>query len=290
MNIGLSKFIPEFFLTAWAILTAVFFVTAKGKKSVSVRVFIVYSVIAVVLAALAGLEVLAPFFFERTVISYLLSCFVFLMFGMLHTYLIRKFIGLAEGKSFFSELAFTLIVGFLGAAVYSRVFYYLKPVELIYLLIFTSTVMAMLIPFFFYQSFIFFLKIPAPTYKKWYYTNEGDHAIDDAIYADTNVILLKFSFFRTYEDTTMIVLQAKVPLRIEFKKAFAHVISEHNGNPKNYGQQIQLINEYETPDGWEFFVEEKGLFWSNGYIDPDLTVRENELKENELVMCNRAGT
>jgi hypothetical protein len=272
---SIDRFFPAILGVLVAVFASFFFFLKEGNQKISVKFFILYTLGAILVFAISLFE---PWLaFDEPMSIYVYNQVAFIIIGIIHTVLLRRLMGIDETESFVAEL---------GAAIVTAGLVYLSHgVNARYALVFASVLLAMLVPFLFYRSFIYLVWIPAPVYKKWYYNVDDEVEINEEMFADKNITVLKYSIQRTVANPKDILdLRLKSSLRIELGKMIKLGIDENND--KNVGKEIEYSDEFSQPYGWNFYIQPK---WYQGarYLDPDLTIAENGLKEGEVIVIER---
>lgn len=68
---------------------------------------------------------------------------------------------------------------------------------------------------------------------------------------------------------------------------FFYFFLESNEN-KSPDSEIDYINKYNQSYGWLFYVKSRwNIIFGKKYLDPELTVAENNIKENSVIVCER---
>ena len=154
-------------------------------------------------------------------------------------------------------------------------------------MIFPSSLLFFLFPLLAISTFDFAMQIPKPIYKKWIYPS-------NMILPDPDTIDFSNSYIVTYElrknpnDPGNTFMKFKAPQdRLTFGDLFYLYMSEYN--EKYRESQIKYMNENHQPYEWLFFIKPQKLWHSKIYIDPSLTVRENKIKENIIIVSNRVS-
>lgn len=280
-----QNFIPGVFLLLAVTFGSIFFMLNQGGKTVSVRFFIIYSLITAAIFALIAVETFWSY--DEPVGYYTANLFVFTGLGVLHAFLVRKYIGIEESESFLPELIFTAYVTLLGALIYTFLFSFMNHGRSApYTLVFATSIISMIIPFFIYRTFIFFISIPVPEYKKWYYPVGEELNIDEELFEDKNVLILELEIALKASDPVAKEKRNRIKAhhRLEWGKYFAIYVYDYNDI--HAGQNIEVTDEFSQPYGWNFYVKPK-WYQSPRYLNPDLTVAENNLSENDIVVAER---
>ena len=278
----LDFLVPGILVTAIGFLGTAFFFIKNEDKEVSFKVFAIYSVLTVLVFGLMGLTGLmsigsAPGFFMGIQS-------VVLVFGIIHAATLYRLNSWSEQEAFLHEFLFTLYIAFLGAFAFFMVFaHFNKPM---YALLFSSGFLLFLVPFLVSKCFDFMLMIPDAVYPKWYFpAGEIDLDLPDDVMEESSIIVVEFQMARNdAPDADIIKSRSKLPLKLEFSRFFPIFLDQYND--RNPGTQIQFLDETKQPYGWNFYVKPK-WYQSPRYINPDLTIRESGVKENDIIIAER---
>jgi hypothetical protein len=274
--------VPSIYFTIVGFLGMAFFFIKNEDKEVSFKVFAIYSVLTVVIFALIGLTGLmnignAPGFF----MGLQLGIFVF---GLIHAATLYRLNSWTAQESFLHEFIFTLYIAMLGALVFLVVFAHFNKQG--YALLFTSSFVFFLVPFLVAKCFDYMLMIPEEVYPKWYFpAGEVDLDLPDEVMEENSIIVVEFQMTRNDgPDQDIVKSRSKLPLKIEFTRFFPIFLDQYND--RNPGTQIQFLDEAKQPHGWNFYIKPK-WYQSPKFINPDLTIRENGVKENDIIIAQR---
>ncbi len=209
--------------------------------------------------------------------------FVFLLLGIAHLYVLNKFFpDLTESdSSFFSELLFTIVILLIGFIAYMNVVNRFRPS---FSFMFLGAGLFFLIPFLFNKLYQFAFSIPVPVYKKWGYP------LDDSIKDPTNNELINpavisFEFQKTFDDKEITNFRIKAPENMEFGKLFYFFINDYN--ERHPESTIEYLNDTtQEPYEWIFYFKPNWL-GSSTHIDYSGTVFNNNIKENDVIVCQR---
>jgi hypothetical protein len=148
---------------------------------------------------------------------------------------------------------------------------------------FATAYLTFFIPYLVDLAFQKFAAIPPEIYKVWYHPS--DYEEPDFERMDlSKMFLLDIEFSKYPNDPTISNFKAKAPLEMNFSDWFVSFIA--NYNMKFDESQIQYTNAEGEPHGWIFYT--KGNFFTGKkYIDPDVTIKGNKLRENEAVVAKR---
>ena len=139
------------------------------------------------------------------------------------------------------------------------------------------------LPFFILLSFNRFREIPPRAYKKWYYP-AGSPMPDLDLLDLTKILVVQFEFPKQASDPQPTNFKAKAPVEMRFGELFFIFLNDYQ--EQHPDSPIQYLDDQNQPFGWIFY--RKSAWWQSGkYFDPDLTFRENQVADNEIIICER---
>ena len=86
-------------------------------------------------------------------------------------------------------------------------------------------------------------------------------------------------------EENLIKSRSKLPVKIELGKFFPVFLDQYND--RNPGNMIQFLDETKQPFGWNFYIKPKKWWQFPVYLNPEITVRENGVKENDIIVAER---
>jgi hypothetical protein len=288
MNTPLGSFnertlVPGIIITLVAFLAGIFFFLNNGGKKISVKVFLIYTLATVLLFALMGLTAFSSI---ENPLNYFIGIQVgMLILGILHVVAFSYLTGSDEDSNFWHEFVFTIYVTLLGGFIYFILRTRLSE-PTAYELLFLTSLLVFVVPFLFYKTFTYLISIPAKEYEKWYFPIDKnfDEDVEDD-YSDTKTIITIVNVIgQTSKDQKLIHGEALTPLRYEFGNWLAAYFLARN--ERKPGEQIEYLDEYGQPQGWNFYVKPK-WYQSPRYLNSKLTIAENEIAEKDVIICER---
>ncbi|MES2590332.1 MAG: TssN family type VI secretion system protein [Bacteroidota bacterium] len=279
--INKSQFIPVIFFTITVALASVFYALKTHNKAISFKVFMIYSVITIIVYGCAGfvgfLEV------DSSLKVFIISQFLFFVFGIVHYIFLNKFIAAGNNSTFFQEVIFTLYIAVLGILVY-QIVYSFSPLAN-YSLLFTAAQIIFVLPFLIIKSAELAILIPEKIYTKWYFpAGDLDFDIPEEQLEDKNIILIEIQIQRSLDSPDIVPIRGRAPLKMEFGLYFALAITEYNDS--NAGKQIRIEDDTDSVYGWNFYFKPK-FFSSDELVDPLVSIRENGIRENNVIIAER---
>ncbi|MFN7846378.1 MAG: TssN family type VI secretion system protein [Bacteroidota bacterium] len=146
----------------------------------------------------------------------------------------------------------------------------------------SSSVLASLIPTASALTFESIAAIPPKDFKKWIYPEKP--IIMDENTDLSNFVLITFVFAKKHGDKEKSNLQSKGPYGIKLGDLFYFFVQEWNY--RNPEKQIQYLDENNRPFGW-YFTAGKSFWSGKKYLDPELTIKDNNIKINLIIDTER---
>ena len=151
--------------------------------------------------------------------------------------------------------------------------------DLDYLTYLMATLLFFSIPTLTYVLFETAVSIPAKLHKRWFYPLNSAYPSPQASEM-RNVIILNLVFQKKTNDKNIINFKVKAPRALDFGRLFYYFINDYND--KNPNDKIKHLDEKEQPYGWYFHTKPK-WFGSAEYIDPELAIDTNNIKDGETI-------
>ena len=241
---------------------------------------IYYGIIAFLLISLSG--VLGHFVPETPVAMYISLCVTYVLLGTLHLFLIDVFKLFGNDKSFASRVLYTTVLVLFSMIGYFLMFYFLSH-KSGFTVYFALSLGYLLVPMAVMRCFDLALAVPAKDYKQWLYPSKPIIADMERIDV-SNFAIITYIFPKKYGDTNKANLQSKGPYDYKMGDLFYGFINEWNyRNPQD---KIQYLDEDGQTFGWLFYVQDK-WYENRRYLNPDVTIRENNIKVNQIIQTLR---
>jgi len=249
------------------------------------KVAILYILFILITFALAALLSSSYVLNDTPLNSFIGIQVVFFCIGIIHLYVIEKFFpDLTKDKSgFFHEFLFTVIILCIGLIAFSNVVNQFRPN---FSFLFLGACLCFIIPFIFNKLYKFAYNIPVSVYKKWVFPL--DNSIKEPTKHElTNPAVISFEFQKTENDKEITNFRIKAPENMDFGKLFYFFINDYN--ERHPESTIEYLNPANMqPQEWIFFFKPNWLGNLN-HIDYDKTVIGNDIKENDVIVCQRVN-
>ena len=220
---------------------------------------------------------------EETMLLFTIMQFTFLVFGVLHVIAMYGSFEWTSIKSFFPEFVFTLLTASAGAASFILVLNFVTKYPFSFQMYWA--LLSFIIPFLVVKTYHFAIAIPAAKVKKWFYPL-FDKPEDPRPGELANPVVMAFELPKTLNDERMTSFRAKAPRNMPMGELFYHFINDYN--EKNKNTPIEFTDLRGNPQGWVFYFKPGWLGFMK-YINPQLTVAENNIRENSIIICMPAA-
>ena len=209
---------------------------------------------------------------------------LFIGLGILHIFLAYKFLPWFLEELHIEQLFFSLIISLMAIGFQFMFFYRIFDGEnFVYPII--PSFIAFMAPSIIMKSYVYLMNIPEPQkkYLSWIYPKNDD--IEEPDGTDlSGTIILNIYILKSTEDSEPSNYTVKAPVNMNFGVYIYFLIKNFNEN--NQEDPIRFYNEKGDFYSWYFSVKPK-WFQSKRFIDPSLTIKENNLKDNITITCDR---
>lgn len=128
------------------------------------------------------------------------------------------------------------------------------------------------------------LKVPSKEYKLWYYP--VDQNIEDPSDEELeNPVVISFIFRKNENSNELTTFRAKAPVGMRVGRLFYFFINDYNDRHPE-GTISYKKNNHE-PCGWIFKKVTNRMLGLKEVIDPEGSIYSNEIRENDLLYCQR---
>jgi hypothetical protein len=215
---------------------------------------------------------------------FILFQFYFLLLGIAHTFYMPVHLKWTrEGNSIWAEMIFTIIAGIIGSIGFILVYRFFSNEGMEYSM--ATSICTFIIPWFFYQTFQKAVAIPPKIMKQWFYPlhEEIEEPDENKL---KNLLVISFEFQKHHADAYVTNFRAKAPTDMAFGELFYYFINDYNERHPN--DRIQFSGNAGTPHGWIFYKKPKWHTLITQYINADKTIFNNNIKENDIIICSRS--
>jgi len=265
------------------------FFVAKRNKLLSNRKLIFYVLLMSVLLCAPALLGFIPYIFMPYL--YILLQALYLLAGYYGVIFVRKHLPEMKKKNssddgerknpFLVIFLFQFVIMFIAAALFSTVFNLCS--ELKYGIWASTCLLSFIFPPLFWETYNKYMIIPPEIFKTWNYSKSTQTFPAPTDY--DRLLVMEIELYKTLADVAPMKIKAKAPDNIPFGVWFKMFLTDYN-----YKFPRERI-EYEDPKdsySWIFYVK-RSFFLPRKYIDHELTVVENRIKEKHTILAKRVS-
>jgi hypothetical protein len=218
-----------------------------------------------------------------------LSWFIFfqalyLAAGILHLYTMRRWLKWTGPGAFWPETLHLLVIMLLGAV--GMIMTYRIVDRAGAEIAMSTSALFFILPYFIYQTYQRAVAIPPKIFKEWRYpAHSKEPDLDDRQLK--NLLVISFEFQKQVTDRYFTNFRAKAPVDMEFGQLFYYFINDYND--RHGGSTIRYANQQGDLHGWIFYRKPKWYHLSTRYIDTEKTIFINNIRENDVIICNRVS-
>jgi hypothetical protein len=250
-----------------------------GKKPV------IYGTFSSVIASLAAY--VATLFTQHLFTVYWFLAGIFFLFGVIHTAIVHKkyFYSTSEDRTkvIIGEIFFGLSIIFFTIVVFSSLQYFLKDDKAFLYYPMLMSMLAFFIPFLIGQTFDAAYKIPSATFKTWAYPLHEPLDLPDEDPRE-KILVIGFEIAKKIADKKKTYFRAKAPEGMRLGDLYYYFINDYNELQSE--TTIEFTDKDYSPCEWWFRRKPK-WYQKQRILDPDITVRENRIRENTVIICER---
>ena len=268
---------PIIFVIATAIMSII---NKKNKLLSNARLIVIVLLTAITLGIPGLLGFLDIQFMPW---GYLFCQFIYLILGIVYVWLAGKYYEneLINKKAMF--LFCSLISCLLGFYLFKLGFDWLNNLK--YGLWAASSMFIFLLPMFFWWAYVAFLSIPVEIYKVWQYATIAEDISMEHLDFD-KLLVLEIDLYKNTKDSEPLKVKAKAPANMNFGLWVQKFIDDYNLKFPN--SQIQYkIDEIENYQ-WIFYIK-SSFFKQRQFIDPDLSIEDNNIIEANTIYAKRVS-
>jgi Type VI secretion system, TssN len=201
--------------------------------------------------------------------------------GIVHLVLFQGKFKKFDAKKSYTGLFISIITALYLSAFVCVICGYFNEIKYVYY--FSGALLFFLIPTLSYMLFETAVSVPAKLHKRWFYPLNEKYPSPQANEM-RNIIIINLVFQKKINDEQIINFKVKAPKAFDFGRLFYYFINDYN--TKNPSEQINYLDEKNQPFGWYFYTKPK-WFGSAKYIDPDIGIDTNSIKDEATIICQR---
>lgn len=250
----------------------------KGLKPV------LYGVLAAVV--FGGLAFLSTLLSADEFTVFWIAAIVFLGFGIFHILVFHKKYFYPEphtsGGVVIGELLFSFALLFFCVVVFSALIYFVADNKSYPFYPMLTCMLAFFVPVSLFYTFQAAYNIPNPVFASWIYPMHQIDLPDEK--PNEKLVVIAFEIAKKESSELKTNFRAKGPENMRLGDLYYHFINDYN--ELHSETTIDFADKHHESYEWWFRLKPK-WYQSNKILDPDLTVKENKIKENSVIICER---
>ena len=244
---------------------------------------LLYNIISSIIASSAAFG--ATYFTTSLFYTYWVLSAVFLLLGIVFVVIIHKKFFKARkdnrNKQLFAEIIYGLSIILMCAAIFSSLQYFLKDNNFMWFPTLLCTLF-FFIPLLLLHTFDAAIDIPAPIYGSWAYPINNPIELPDEKEGE-HLYVIGFEIPKKFTDAKRTYFRAKAPEDMLLGDLFYHFMNDYNDLHSE--TPIEYITSGSVQE-WIFRTKPKWFNFSK-ILNPEFTVKQNRIKENTIIICER---
>lgn len=238
---------------------------------------------------ISGLAYLSTFITDHLFKIFWVLAFIYLFFGIIHVAFFHKryFASNKNNRNrvIIGEIMFAMSLIFFTIVVFSSLQYFLRDKDFMFFPMLISTLW-FFVPVVFLYTFEAAYKIPLPQYPTWFYPVNDPIELPDEK-ANEKLLVIAFEIAKSANNETRTNFRAKGPDTMALGDLYYHFLNDYNEVQSE--TPIEYADKISSPYEWWFRLKTK-WYQSSKVLDPSLSIKENNIKENNIIICERIIT
>lgn len=180
-----------------------------------------------------------------------------------------------------AQVIYSTAILLLAAALFTAAIHFFGDKNFLYYPELCSS-LAFLIPLLCWYTYCAERAIPLPEYRLWGYPPTPIAVPEDNY--NEKLLVIGFLLNKKTKDKNKTFFRAKTPESIRLGELFYHFINDYNELQNE--TPIEYLDENEEPITWWFRLKGK-WFQPDRILDHSMSVRENKIKENAIIICEQ---
>ncbi len=241
-----------------------------------------------ILAALVfgGLSFLSTMVPANEYIIFWIAALVFLAFGIFHILVFHKKYFYPEphsgGGVVIGEILFSFALLFFCVVIFSALMYFVANNKSYPFYPMLTCMLAFFVPVSLFYTFQAAYNIPNPVFASWMYPVQQIDLPDEK--PNEKLVVIAFEIAKKESSELKTNFRAKGPENMKLGDLYYHFINDYN--ELHSETTIDFADKRNESYEWWFRLKPK-WYQSNKILDPELTVKENKIKENSVIICER---
>ena len=220
---------------------------------------------------------------ENPFIIYWILLGLFFIFGIIHFWYTHKRYfkpKKSNSKVLTGEFLFCVSVIFFTVVSFSSLLYFFKDKQFMFFPVLMSALM-FFVPILFVNMFNSVFSIPSAQYPTWQYPLKSIDLPDEK--EGEKLLVIGFEIAKNAQDVKT-YFRAKAPEQMPLGELYYHFINDYNEMQSE--TPIKYVESDNEMTEWWFRIKPK-WYQRNRVLDPSLTMIDNGVRENTVIICER---
>jgi hypothetical protein len=252
--------------------------TSGGKKPYA------FGIISSLMAS--GAAFLSSVISSHSFIVFWILALVYFLFGVIYILIGRKYFktaGQRTSKIILGEFIFGLALIFFTIVVFSALQYFVSDKSFLFYPMLIST-FSFFIPLLFMYTFEAAWAIPAASFKTWQYPLDESHLEMRSEQQGEKLLAVFFELTNGPGDKGKNKFTATAPEHMTLGELYYHLINHYN----EVRSETPIVYEDKTHEAYYWWFRRKRKWYQfERVLDPDISFRDNRIKESTVIVCER---
>lgn len=217
---------------------------------------------------------------------YCVLTFIYLFFGVVHVIFFHKRYFASNknnrNKVIIGEILFALSLIMFTVVVFSSLQYFLRDKDFMFFPMLMS-MLSFFIPIVLLYTFEAAYKIPLPVFATWHYPVKAPIELPDEK-INEKLLVIAFEISKNSKNHIKTNFRAKGPEAMLLGDLYYHFLNDYNDVQSE--TPIEFADKEDNPFEWWFRIKPK-WYQSQRILDPKLSIWDNHVKENSIIICER---
>jgi len=234
-----------------------------------------------------GLAFLSTFISFSHYTIFWIICITFLGFGFFHIWFFHKkyFYTASQNRGgvIIGEILFSFALIFFSLVAFSALIYFVTKDKSFPFYPMLTSMLTFFVPVSLFYTFEAANNIPDPVFASWIYPIHDPIDLPDERPNET-LLVIAFEIAKKVSSPVKTNFRAKGPDTMILGDLYYHFINDYN--ELHSETTIDFADEHADSYEWWFRLKPK-WYQFNRVLDPELTIRENKIRENSVIICER---
>jgi Type VI secretion system, TssN len=236
---------------------------------------------------ISGGAYLATYITDHLFTVYWILSFIFLMFGFVHVIFFHKkyFASNKNNRNrvIIGEILFAMSLILFAVVVFSAMQYFVKADKDFMFFPMLISMLSFFVPIVLLYTFEAAYKIPLPEFATWHYPLKAQIELPDEK-VNEKILVIAFEITKKSTDNIKTNFRAKGPEAMLLGDLYYHFLNDYN--ELHSETPVEYTDLMDNPNEWWFRIKPK-WYQPQRILDPGLSIRDNHVKENSTIICER---